>query len=76
MSEKHYTIYLKNRGHFETLIEDVKTLWYSQFGESHSASGLIVIAMEQLREQLSGKTAYDFKRQTIHKYGRIRISGE
>ena len=27
-------------------------------------------------EQLSGKTAYDFKRQTIHKYGRIRISGE
>ena len=67
------SIYIKDDEVFASLQEDIKYLWFNAFGESLSKGDIIVKALVNLKEGLTGKKN-DFKRQNIYKYSRTGLS--
>jgi hypothetical protein len=55
-SETIFTIYLgEDKDFFKQLKKEVKTLWYTKFGESLKNKEIVIISLKVLRDSLNGK---------------------
>jgi len=69
-------VYIKNEAAFKNLEIEVKSFWYKRYGESLTNSEMIIVALEYLKDGLTGRgdsKPNDIKGQNIYKYCRTGI---